>query len=71
MGGGGWLIYNRVWERRQGVGYYLVGFFCLFFISLVLLLFVVSCPLSLCFKRLELLCLFLSFLFFFLCLWSL
>ena len=41
------------WDRwgRTGGGYYVVVF--AFFISLVLLLFLISCPLSLCLKRLE------------------
>ena len=45
--GGGWLIYNRVWEGGTGDGYYLVVFV---FFLLVLLVFVFSCPLSPCFK---------------------
>ena len=36
-GGGGWLIYNRVWERGQGVG-----------IILKLFVFFVTCAFFLC-----------------------
>ena len=62
---GGWLIYNRMWEGGQGVGIILQVLF--FFLSLVLLLFILSCPLSLYFKRLEhdSCCVFLCFFVFF------
>ena len=48
---GGVVDLEQVVGERTGFGYYLVVFvFVLFFLSLVLLSFVHSCPLSLYFK---------------------
>ena len=40
----GWLIDNGVWEGGQGVG--IILYFLFFLFSLVLLSFVLSCPMS-------------------------